>query len=120
MATSPKTAEAAAAKEAPKPRTIANAQTAKQKLLEQYRAEPKVERSLSPLYAPYMGKVIQISINGITIAFPVDGSTHTVPESFADEIDSRRMAVDATLLKSKKMGAVRENFEHFPGELQMF
>ena len=92
----------------------------RKELLTVYKAEEKVERSLSPLYEPYLGKVIQISINGITIAFPVNGTTHKVPQSFADEIDSRRMAIDATLLKAKKMSNIAENHENFPGELQMF
>ena len=89
-------------------------------LLDYYMHEEKVERSLSPLYEPYLGKVIQISINGITIAFPVNGSTHKVPQSFADEIDSRRMAIDASLLKAKSMSNISANKESYPGELQMF
>lgn len=92
----------------------------RKELLAVYKAEEKVERSLSPLYEPYLGKVIQISINGITIAFPVDGTTHRIPQSFADEVDSRRMAVDAIIKKSKKMAKISENSETFPGELQMF
>ena len=89
-------------------------------LVEEYRSEEKVTRSVSPLYQPYLGKVIQISINGITIAFPIDGTSHKVPRSFADEIDSRVMAIDATINKAKKMAAIPENHERYPGELQMF
>lgn len=107
-------------KKSPEVPNVHAADTARRQLLAQYKAEEKVERSLSPLYEPYLGKVIQISINGITIAFPVNGTTHKVPQSFADEIDSRRMAVDATLLKAKKMAAVADNHESYPGELQMF
>ena len=75
---------------------------------------------MSPLYQPYLGKVIQISINGITIAFPINGTSHKVPRSFADEIDSRVMAIDATINKAKKMADIPENHERYPGELQMF
>lgn len=89
-------------------------------LVEEYRSEEKVTRSVSPLYQPYLGKVIQISINGITIAFPINGTSHKVPRSFADEIDSRVMAIDATINKAKKMADIPENHERYPGELQMF
>lgn len=97
-----------------------SADSVRKELVNYYKSEELVERSLSPLYEPYLGKVVQISINGVTIAFPVNGTTHKVPASFADEIDSRRMAVDATLLKSKRMSAFTENKENYPGELQMF
>lgn len=89
-------------------------------LVEEYRSEENVTRSVSPLYQPYLGKVIQISINGITIAFPINGTSHKVPRSFADEIDSRVMAIDATINKAKKMADIPENHERYPGELQMF
>lgn len=107
-------------KKSPEAPNMHQADTCRRELIAYYKGEEKVERSLSPLYEPYLGKVIQISINGITIAFPVNGTTHKVPQSFADEIDSRRMAVDATLLKAKKMAAISDNHESYPGELQMF
>lgn len=92
----------------------------KRRLVETYKSEPKVKTSISPLYQPYLGKNIQISINGITIAMPVDGSVHEVPESFADEIASRIMAVDASIRKATQMSKVQENSEQYPGELKMF
>lgn len=99
---------------------LAAAESTRKALLEKYKAQEKVERSVSPLYEPYLGKVLQISINGITIAFPINGSVHKVPQSFADEIDSRVMAIDATINKAKKMSAYQTNSESYPGELQMF
>lgn len=99
---------------------LRSADLARKNLVETYKAEEKVARSVSPLYQPYLGKVIQISINGITIAFPINGTTHKVPQSFADEIDSRVMAIDATINKAKKMANIPENHENYPGELQMF
>lgn len=96
------------------------ADAARKALVTTYRNEPQVERSLSPLYADYLGKVVQISINGITIAFPVNGVTYKIPESFANEIDSRRMAIDATLNKAKRMSNITANSEKYAGELGMF
>lgn len=96
------------------------AEKRKKALVETYRAEAKVSKSISPLYQPYFGKCLQISINGITIAMPVDGSTHDVPQSFADEIQSRIMAIDNTIKKASKMSNVASNSEQYPGELKMF
>jgi hypothetical protein len=96
------------------------ADKARKEMLNHYTAEPKVSRSLSPLYQPYFGRVMQVSVNGITIAFPVDGSSHDIPETFADAIDARRMAIDAMLTKSHRMSQIATNVEHYPGELQMF
>ena len=39
-------------------------------------AEPKVPMYLSPMYRPYLGNVADITINGVTIFFPVDGNTY--------------------------------------------
>ena len=94
---------------------LRSADLTRKSLVEEYKAEEQ-----SPLYQPYLGKVIQISINGITIAFPINGTSHKVPRSFADEIDSRVMAIDATINKAKKMADIPENHERYPGELQMF
>ena len=99
---------------------LRSANLTRKSLVEEYKAEEQVTRSVSPLYQPYLGKVIQISINGITIAFPINGTSHKVPRSFADEIDSRVMAIDATINKAKKMADIPENHERYPGELQMF
>lgn len=99
---------------------VAKAELNRKRLLEVYKSEPTIARSISPLYKPYMGKMIQISVNGITIYFPVDGSVHQVPESFATEIDSRIEAINATILKSQKMSNIAENHETFAGEIKMF
>lgn len=102
------------------PAALQDAAAKHKALLARYKSEPQVERSLSPLYEPYLGKVIQISINGITIAFPVDGISRKIPESFADELDSRRLAVDASIKKSKRMSDVGSNSEKYAGEIRMF
>ena len=89
-------------------------------LLQIYKDQPKVRCQASPLYQPYLGKVLQMSINGISIAFPINGSVHEIPQAFADELASRIMAVDNTLNKAKHMSNFSENAEHYAGELQMF
>jgi hypothetical protein len=85
-----------------------------------YANEPKVSIYLSPMYRPYFGRVMGVTIQGVKIWMPVDGSTHDVPQSFADEITRRRMSVDAQLTKQNRMSDIRGNFENAPGELKLF
>ena len=49
-----------------------------------------------PQYAVYFGNVMRVTINGISIAVRVDGSTQKVPQTFADEIHRRRRLVDSS------------------------
>jgi hypothetical protein len=92
----------------------------KSQLLKQYMGEPQVPIYLSPMYRPYFGNIMQVAMNGITIAFPVDGSTRNVPQTFADEITRRRMAIDAQLTKQHRMTDIKSNAEGAPGELALF
>ena len=63
---------------------------------------------------------MDVNINGIHIIFPVDGSTQTIPQTFADEIARRRMAIDNMLTKQNRMSDVASNVESAPGELSVF
>lgn len=89
------------------------------KLTEHYRGQETVPMYLSPMYRPYFGNVMRVMINGISIYFKVDGSTQMVPQTFADEITARRLAVDATIMKQKKMDDVSGNHEIAPGDLKL-
>ena len=85
-----------------------------------YAAEDKVPMYLSPMYRPHLGNNMRVSLNGISIFFPVDGSTHLIPTSFADEIVRRRMAVDNIIAKQGRMSDIASNMENAPGELTVF
>ena len=91
------------------------AEGARPLLRKQYAEEPKV-----PMYRPYFGNTMDVNINGIHIIFPVDGSTQTIPQTFADEIARRRMAIDNMLTKQNRMSDVASNVESAPGELSVF
>lgn len=53
-----------------------NALEAKRKsLVTVYREEKKVPVTISPFYAPYLGKVVRQSVNGIIVDVPADGKT---------------------------------------------
>lgn len=99
---------------------LMTAENKRKELLKHYRNEKLVPMYLSPMYRPYFGNVMRVMINGISIFFKVDGSTQQVPQTFADEIARRRMAVDNLLSKQNKMADVSYNVEMTPGGLQLF
>jgi hypothetical protein len=96
------------------------AQTRKKEILKTYREEEKVAIHISPMYRPYFGNVMIMTINGITIGVPVDGTTHKVPKTFAEHINARVTKVDNILKKTDNMADIARNFESNPGELEMF
>lgn len=93
------------------------AEAKRKDLVKKYTAEPRVPVILAPQYAAHFGNVMRVSINGISIAVRVDGSTQKVPQTFADEIHRRRRLVDKQLLRMKRMANIPTNAEKAPGEL---
>lgn len=99
---------------------VNRAQIQRKELLKHFKSEPKETVYLSPMYRPYVGKIMPISINGITIYFPVDGKPYPVPRSFADAITSRRMAIDEIITKTNAMADIQNNFDgDTPGQLKL-
>lgn len=90
-------------------REIAQAAARRKELIKYYKGEKKVVTYVSPMYRPYFGNVMTVTINGISIRFPVDGSKQEIPATFADEIERRRRNIDNIERKQKRMAAVREN-----------
>lgn len=89
----------------------------------EFQKEEKVAVKIPPLYKPYFGKVMTVSINGISCAIPVDGQTYKVPKSFAEEANIRMFRQDELLQKQAKMSDAVNNrtaFESYPGELALF
>ena len=84
-----------------------------------YRNQEKVDISISPLYRPYFGNVMEIIINGVYCAVPVDGRTYKLAKSFANEAARRVKAVDAQNKRSERLADVQNNHENFIGELQL-
>ena len=98
---------------------IASAVREQENLAVRYRNEDKVTVSVSPLYRPYFGNVMKVSINGISINMPIDNTPHKIPKTFADEIYSRINAVDAIMKKQDRMANISANVEATPGELTL-
>lgn len=98
---------------------IATAKMEQENLANRYRNEDKVTMAVSPLYRPYFGNVMKVSINGISIYMPIDNTPHKIPKTFADEIYSRVNAVDAIMKKQDRMANISANIETTPGELTL-
>jgi hypothetical protein len=96
------------------------ADAARRNLVQKYSTEKKVFTSISPMYQPYFGKVMPVMINGIRIDIPVNGQKYEVPQSFADEIEAKVMAIDRMILKQRHMANISGNLETSPGELKIF
>lgn len=90
-------------------REIAQATARKKELIKYYKQEKQVVTYVSPMYRPYFGNVMTVTINGISIRFPVDGSKQAIPATFADEVERRRRNIDDILNKQKRMAAIKEN-----------
>jgi hypothetical protein len=89
-------------------------------IAKQYREEVLVDISISPLYADEFSRMMPVVLNGIRLNIPVDGQSYKVPESFAMEIRQRIRAVDDRTKRQKRMADIGKNFEHAPGELELF
>lgn len=81
-----------------------------------YKRENKVSVTGSPMYKPYFGNNMPISINGILIHVPLDGRPWKIPESFAEVFLSRIRSVDEDILMKKNLSNVSENVESYVGE----
>lgn len=90
-------------------REIAKASQRRKELIKYYKGEKKVTTYLSPMYRPYFGNVMTVTINGVSIRFPVDGSKQEIPATFADEIERRRRNIDNIEKKQKRMASIKEN-----------
>ena len=88
-------------------------------LVNKYREEKKVPVTISPFYAPYLGRVVRVSVNGIVVDIPADGQTYNINKTHADHITTKIKRIDAMIARQKRAGYVSNNFEHAPGELHL-
>ena len=89
-------------------------------LINVYKDEPKVPVRIAPSYAKYFGRVMRVSINGISIAVRCDGSTIDLPESYAAEVLRRMTEMDKYENRLSKMSNYQNNLESRPGQLNFF
>ena len=85
-----------------------------------YQTEKKVAVMIAPMYESYFGKIMHVSINGISVSVPCDGRPYSVPDSFAAEVQSRLRAINEQQAKQKRFSDVGRNNESTPGELALY
>lgn len=88
-------------------------------LVSKYREEPKHAISISPFYAPYLGKVVRQIVNGIVVDIPADGKTYMVNKTHASHILTKIRRVDAMIARQQRAGDIQNNFEYSPGQLHL-
>lgn len=93
---------------------------AQKNLINVYKNERKIPVRVAPSYAKYFGRVMRVSINGISVAVKCDGNNVELPESFAAEVMRRMSEMDRYERRLNKMSDAQRNFETSPGQLNFF
>lgn len=89
-------------------------------LTQVYATEQKISVMVAPMYAAHFGKIMHVSINGISIAVPCNGKPYSIPKTFASEVHRRLRAINEQQQKQKRFADVASNYERSPGELALY
>lgn len=89
-------------------------------LLKYYKEEKKMPVSIAPLYKPYFGESMVVSVNDISIVIPCDGKTYQVNKTHAEAALSRIAKVNLMIDRTNKMKDIPSNAESTPGEIKFF
>lgn len=76
--------------------------------------------NIPPLYKPYFGRVMTVTLQGVSVAIPCDGKTYKIPASFAEEVKIRIANQNEMFEKKNRLSNSSGNFESSPGELNLF
>lgn len=90
----------------------------RKQLVKTYLSEKKIPVTISPLYAPYLGRVVPVLVNGIRVDIPADGRTYQINSTHASEIIAKINRINTMLARQKRAGDVSNNVESNIGELQ--
>ena len=99
-------------------RRIQVKETQRRTLVKKYLSEKKIPVTISPLYAPYLGRVVPVLVNGIRVDIPADGRTYQINSTHASEIIAKIRRINNMLARQKKAGDVSNNVERNIGELK--
>ena len=99
--------------------TIVRKEQERKNLATFYLKEKKVPVTVSPFYAPYLGRVVPVLVNGIRVDIPADGRTYQINETHAGEIIAKIRKIDNLIARQKRASNVSDNFESNIGELQI-
>lgn len=106
--------------EAESNKNVASAERERKLLAQCFKKQEPISVSIPPLYKPYFGKIMTVTIQGVSIAIPVDGRSYKIPESFAEEVKIRISNQNELFEKHNSMSDITGNFESSAGELQLF
>lgn len=101
-------------------KAVAEGEKDRKQFAKSLKDQEKVPIAVSPLYRPYFGRTMAVTINGTSVYVPCDGKTYKVPKAFADEIKVRISNQDELFAKKRRLSDVSNNFEASPGELRIF
>jgi hypothetical protein len=101
-------------------KAVADGEKTRKAFAKSLKDQEYVPIQVSPLYRPYFGRVMTVTINGASIAIPCDGKTYKVPATFAEEIKIRIYRQDQLFAKKRRLSDVANNVESSPGELRIF
>ena len=101
-------------------KAVAEGEKERKQLARSMKEQELVPVSVSPLYRPYFGRTMAVTINGTSVYIPCDGKTYKVPKIFANEIKVRISNQDDLFAKKRRLSDVSRNFETSPGELRIF
>lgn len=90
----------------------------RRELVKKYLSEEKIPVTISPLYAPYLGKIVPVLVNGIRVDIPADGRTYQINSTHASEVIAKIRRINGMLARQKKAGDVTNNVERTIGELK--
>ncbi len=99
-------------------RRIQVKETQRRSLVKKYLSEEKIPVTISPLYAPYLGRIVPVLVNGIRVDIPADGRTYQINSTHASEIIAKIRRINDLLARQKKAGDVTNNVERNIGELK--
>ena len=99
-------------------RRIQVKETQRRSLVKKYLSEKKIPVTISPLYAPYLGRIVPVLVNGIRVDIPADGRTYQINSTHASEIIAKVRRINNMLARQKKVGDVSNNVERNIGELK--
>lgn len=100
-------------------RAYADSQKQDQLNLQKLKTQELKTVSLAPQYNAYFGEVMTVSINGMSIYFPVDGRNYRIPADYAKVVHERRRRVDDLLIRTRRMANIRQNKEDSIGGLEL-
>lgn len=88
-------------------------------LRRKFEKEEKVQVTVPPFYAPYLGRSAMVSVQGIAVFIPANGRPYRINATHAAELHEAMRAVDIKIRKEQAMSNFQANLEKSPGELRL-